>query len=92
MGLRAGDRASVAGLPERAASGPEAPRSRCSSRGGDPTSPPGFAQKITPASSRSIFIVQGGPSAHHDFVGFVGDLARLTLAHSGRRKEAEPVT
>src|SRR5712692_4933609 len=52
------------GLPDRAASGSEAPRSRCSSLGDDPTSPLwGFAQKITPASSRSIFIVQGGPSA-----------------------------
>ncbi len=57
-----------------------------------PDRPRGFAQKITPASSRSIFIVQGGPSAHHHFVGFVGDSRASPCGAPGRRHEAEPVT
>ena len=58
--------------------------------GDDPTRPPrGFAQKITPASSCSIFIVQGGPSAHHHFVGFVGD-SRASPCGAPRGGEATP--
>ncbi len=36
---------------------------------------------MPPASSRSIFIVQGGPSAHHHFVGFIGDSRVSVWAH-----------
>jgi len=59
---------------------------------GGPQAHDRLLRKSRRRGSRSIFIVQDGPSAHHHFVGFVGDSRALTLRRTagGETKPNRP--